>query len=599
LEKNNTDYLKSRVVPSATSPSSEELSSPRVSAVGGSLPVSGYEPISSLSSQTFPGEDYSLSLEELALTPDLPVKTGDNLDDTNRPDFSRLSLLHHHFDLMQEFLNTQGRIASAVFDESGQGGNLLPPAFCPLPSQDIPVVAQSNGASSWLDTWPLLGQILEQDEHHLYCERRFTLEEDIFLEDHTIGGSLSQRHPNLIPLAVIPFTMSMEIIAEAACCLVGGRQRVIEMEDLRGYRWLALDQEELSLGIDAQLVPEVETGLSRVKVRLFQINALNSVGQSLVFEGIVKLADGFPDAPVPLPFHLEQPRTSRWSDEQLYTSGMFHGPRFQGVKHISCWGDEGIEADLRVISIDNFFHSLHHPQFQIDAGLLDAAGQLVAYWISEGSNMDFHAFPFHVTKFHQYQKPLPPGSQILCRGIMGFINSQQIIADFDLLNESGVVIARLEGWQDRFFNIPAHYCQCRRFPATSHLSQSWQKAEISSVSRYISPFPEGFFEESGNILQRILAHLMLGEQERRFWYDLPAGQRTDWLLQAIVVKDVLREWAQQHLQLNLAPVDVQVLSILANKLEIFCPELEALTSLPEISLHKDQGIISASIQNKK
>ncbi len=35
-----------------------------------------------------------------------------------------------------------------------------------------------------------------------------------------------------------------------------------------------------------------------------------------------------------------------WSDEELYKTRMFHGTRFQGVKHIRQVSNNGIEADL-------------------------------------------------------------------------------------------------------------------------------------------------------------------------------------------------------------------------------------------------------------
>jgi hypothetical protein len=237
-----------------------------------------------------------------------------------------------------------------------------------------------------------------------------------------------------------------------------------------------------------------------------------------------------------------------------------------------------------VIPRDNFFRSSQNPRFQIDAGLLDAAGQLVAYWISEQSNMDFHVFPFRIEAFYQYQKSLPPGSKVLCRGIIGFINAQQVTASFDLLNTSGVVIARLEGWQDLFFKVPSKYFQCRMFPQTAYLSEPWSEIDPPHIGRYISPFPEGFMEGFGSILQRILAHLVLNAQEREFWYNLPPNQRNDWLLKTITVKDLLRQWAQQKFKLDLAPVDVQILSYSSNKPVLYCRELEVLTPLPHISI---------------
>jgi len=310
----------------------------------------------------------------------------------------RLTLLSNHFELMQEFLATQGRIAMAFGNRGENLANFLQSELSPG--------ELGADSSTQVDLFPLLGEILAHDGAKLESKRHFNLENDVFLYDHTLGGKLSQRHGELIPLPVIPFTVSMEILAEAALYLTGGTNYVIGIYDLRGYRWLALDQGELTLKIEGEVV-ENNPQFSLVKVRLFETSNQEGLNRHLVFEGTVKLASSFSPAPAPMSFQLNQAAPSRWSDQELYSTGMFHGPRFQGVKHIRGWDQQGIEADLGVIAIDDFFaHQSYQPIFQIDAGLLDAAGQLVGYWVSEQFGTDFNVFPFNVESFEQYEPPL-------------------------------------------------------------------------------------------------------------------------------------------------------------------------------------------------
>ena len=297
-------------------------------------------------------------------------------------------------------------------------------------------------------------------------------------------------------------------------------------------------------------------------------------------------------------FDLGKLKSSKPADADLYRTIMFHGPRFQGVKHLHECGEQGIEAELQVIASNNFFRHIEQPVFQIDASLLDAAGQLIGFWeAAEHDEKDFIAFPFQIQSFHQYQPPLPPGSLVLCRALIHYVSQRQISASFDFLDQTGRVIARLEGWQDRYFSLPSNYCQCRLYPQTTYLSEPWMQAETGLMCRRIEPFPEEFFDSAWGIWKRILAHLILNAEERDFWYKLPekGPRRSDWLLGRAAAKDAIRQWALQNFNIELAPVDIEILSTKSGKPLVRCPALEALGPLPDISISHSHGYVVAAV----
>ncbi|MGL5083574.1 MAG: beta-ketoacyl synthase N-terminal-like domain-containing protein [Microcoleaceae cyanobacterium] len=506
-----------------------------------------------------------VQLEPVASTIPLPPQLP-----SQQPEFS---LLCSHFDLMKTFLEHQQRITAAVFSNS-------------------PDVATTP--------WPFLGQVQECTASRFYSERVFDLQSDRFLQDHTLGGQLSNWNPEICPLAVIPFTISLEILAEAAVYLTACAFRVTAIEAVRGYRWITLDQGQVRLGIEAELQSDPAASSPQVQVKLFQLEPDQQADPILVFEGRVILATDYPPPPAPSIAPLTHLRPSRWLDGELYTSGMFHGPSFQGVKHLCGWNGQGIEAELRQIPTDPFFQSLPRPQFQLDAGLLDAAGQLVAYWISEQSNMDFHAFPFRVQAFRFYADVLPAEAIVGCRGQIGFAHERQVDAQLELRDSTGAIITRIEGWQDVFFTVPQRFCECRVFPQTAFLSRPWKPLTTLTdrvISRRVDPFPQGFLQDSGGLLQRALAHLVLSAEERDVWYSLPEGssRRLDWLLGRIAAKDGIRQWAQEQFQLALAPVDITILSSATGKPQVSCPMLQAFTSLPDLSISHSQGWAVAAI----
>ncbi len=489
---------------------------------------------------------------------------------------SRMKVMAAHFNLMQEFLTSQesimAKLLSKRVDKTTNGTSAA-------------VKGQTNVPEKFEDAWPFLGHIIEKTSHYLYCERRFDLHRDIFLQDHTLGSAPSEQCAELSALPVIPFTFSMEIIAQAASCLLGGERKVVSMHDLRAYRWLTLDQGELILRIQAKLQHNTDdAGLQSVHVQLFQLGIASLEKGILVFEGEVKLSEHALASPEPFPFELENPVHSKFSDADLYRTGMFHGPRLQGVKHLRQWSEQGIEADIQVMPTDIFFSFTQKPAFITDAGLIDSVGQLVGYWLMEQFGPYLNCFPFYVKTFRQYAEPLQPGSVLTCRGSIHFISEQKIEAGFEVLDHSGRVLIQIEKWQDRYYTIPHHFHRCRLNPQTEYLSEAWMQNETGLICRRIDAFPKHFLDDSWGIWKRVLAHMMLNKNEREHWYSLPeAGpQRSDWLLGRIAAKDVVRQWAKETLGIQLAPVDIEIKTTEMGKPYGHC--LPASNPIPDISI---------------
>lgn len=225
-----------------------------------------------------------------------------------------------------------------------------------------------------------------------------TLARDGFLIDHTLGSPPSVQNPELLPIAVVPFTFSMEMLAQGAHRLIGRDDlQVVTLTQSRGSRWLSLDQGSLPL----RLVMERQDSPAHAPVvrgRLFWLDA-NAIGGGLmVFEALVHLAAQHAPAPAALDWPGSDSRpATRNPDARLYRNGMFHGPRLQGVTHLHRWSDGAIEADLKALPTHDYFSDLGAPRFQFDAALLDAAGQLAGYWLSEKLGWGVNCFPIRST----------------------------------------------------------------------------------------------------------------------------------------------------------------------------------------------------------
>lgn len=508
---------------------------------------------------------------------------------------ARLAILRGHFDLMQQFLASQSRIMSSLF-----AGNTTAAAVFKEHAASAGFAApleQHRAAEQ--EAWPLLlGRVVEIDApRRLYCERRFDLENDSFLRDHALGRPVPGDDLRLSPLPVMPFTMSMEILAEAALYLSGGQKRIVGISNVRGHRWLMLERGSLLLGVLAEAKGSPVDGVQEeVHVRLFELEATPNGGRQLAFEGTVRLADEYPASPPPLPIQVDESERSKVSAAEFYQQYAFHGSCFQGIKRLLRRDARGIEVELEATRASEFFRESQAAVFQTPAGLLDTTGQLVGLWLIAQGITDFAVFPFHAASYEQFAKAPAPGSRIICRGAIGMKDAATSEASFDMLDEAGRVIARLEGLQLRNYShsyIPRFF---KPLTGDTYFSDAWMQEETGLACRAIDSRIAAFLDGSGGFWKRVLAHLVLDIREREEWYALPekGARRTEWLMGRAAAKDAVRQWAAQTLKLQLAFVEISIRTNDAGQPFVKCPALENMGRVPHISISHKRGLAVAA-----
>ena len=465
------------------------------------------------------------------------------------PTDSRSVALQSHFALMQSFLDAQARVLG-VFSGSASAT----PAAAPPPS--APAAASA--------AYPLLGdRIDEHSADRLVLHHTLRLTHDRFLADHTLGSAPSLHNDRLQPIAVVPFTFSMEMLAEGAHRLLGrDTLKLVAIHQSRGSRWLSLDRGDLALRLALER-QDSPASAPIVRGRLYGVDPQAPGGGLMVFEALLHFASEHEPAPPALAWTAGDGRpASRNPDARLYRNGMFHGPRLQGVKHLRRWSEKAIEADLEVLATHDYFAGEPAPRFQFDAALLDAAGQLAGYWLSEQFGWGFNCFPFQVDQCRVFSPPPAAGTRVLCRMNIALEGEQRLRCDFDLIDAAGRLLMRVEGWQDRVFNVPQRLYDFRLKPSASFLSEPWLRESVDARTelRRVLAFDNAFLDEGGGIWKRMLAHLVLTDAERDQFYQLPdrGPRREEWLLGRIAAKDALREWAFHQHQLTLASADIEL-----------------------------------------
>ncbi len=185
----------------------------------------------------------------------------------------------------------------------------------------------------------------------IVVRRRLDPSEDLFLLDHTLGGRISDFDSSLTALPIMPLTMTMEMLGEAASSLVP-EAVVTRLENVRAHKWISFDRGPVLLELLAQSRDGSQAGSGSIAFDA-QVRLPTDVGDppNIVAEGTVVLGRAYPTPPraEAVPTTAEQP----WaSSAELYGNGMFHGPAFQAVEALKHVGRDAIEATLLGLPAD-------------------------------------------------------------------------------------------------------------------------------------------------------------------------------------------------------------------------------------------------------
>lgn len=409
--------------------------------------------------------------------------------------------------------------------------------------------------------FPFMGEVVSLvPGSELVAHRRLTLDEDLYLRDHTLGGKISTMDETSSSLPVMPLAMSLEILAEAGAMLVPDNV-LIGIKNIRTYRWIALEDSSVTL----QIVARRTTGAGNeveVEVKINTVDEGEAPSDTPAVEGTAVFAAKYPEPRVADDFSLSAEKPSGWTPERLYTDGMFHGPCWQGVSSIDRCGEDGAVATLKVLPPNGFFSSKRKPGFVLDPIVLDAAGQIVGFWTKERLETGYIVFPFRVKTLRIFRPQLPENQKIRCQARIQLIGAQQVRSDIDMIGEDGQLWMRLEAWEDKRFDLPAEAYAFLLSPINVILSTRWD-APIGShlnsslLFRFRS---ETLFKGDDAFWKRVFAHLVLNRNERRTFRNLGKSEkrRTEWLSGRVVAKDAVRVLLKQLHGIELGPADVEI-----------------------------------------
>jgi acyl transferase domain-containing protein/phosphopantetheinyl transferase (holo-ACP synthase) len=400
---------------------------------------------------------------------------------------------------------------------------------------------------------PFLSAVIERDERSCRAECVLSPAEDRFLRHHVLSGPVSAVDPELLGLSCVPLMVSLEIMAEA-CALTAGSVSVKAIENIKAFNWAGLDDGELRLDVWAELVdPERRVFAARIGNGSEVV-----VTADFVFEAEWRAA-GLPP--------LGEKRPPRWSGQELYSTGMFHGPIFRSIARIDGWNEGGIDAALSSVSLDGFFTENERPRLVLNPVLLDAMGQLAAFWIAEQVGTGFNSFPSTIDRIELYRdcprdltgliltarrRPLDP-TAVAGQGAESW--------DFECVDGDGKPLLRAVNLVNVYFPVPDRFYRVRLDPLRGRLGEPFEGPNAGQELLWQLPhLSEEFCAQSSGIFLRILAHALLSSEERGEWRDLDAAERRlhRWLFGRACLKEAVRHWVFKLTGELLYPADIVV-----------------------------------------
>jgi acyl transferase domain-containing protein len=453
---------------------------------------------------------------------------------SQRPLEPRARVLQEHLETMEQLVQTQQQVMAAYL-AARQGT----PAAAPQPVR------------------PFFHDVVENVPGiRAVARHRFSAEREVIFHHHALGRDVSIEDPSLLGLTLVPLTVTMEMLAEGGALLAPGKL-LAGMRDIRASRWVTLEKPDYTIEATAR-----QTAPGEIHVALREAGAANTL-RPILAEAVAVFADRYPDPGPPRPFTLENEKPSAWIPDQLYRTGMFHGYMMQGTKSVERAGRNGCSATLEALPHNALFTGNPQPAFLFDPVLLDAAGQVVAYWFWEAIEKGTDLFPYRVGAFHCYAPAPAAGSLLECRVVRRFESDAVIHSDIEVLDRSGKVYYRLDSWETRRFPQPPRFLRLRIDPRATYIATPWKEpiaARRGVACCRVEGLPQEFLESSHSVWLKTLAYLVLSRRERATWdtMQLPPKERYDWLLARCAAKDAVRMLIQERFGEQLCAADVEI-----------------------------------------
>jgi len=497
------------------------------------------------------------------------------------------SVMVSYLSTMERFLETEAQVVVSA----------LAPGVAELLGSGLAEEQERLAAA-----FPLLGSIVEHvPGESLVSQRVFDVEEDLYLNDHTLGTPPSAADPALRGLPVMPLLMSLEVAAEAGAALLPG-YKVIALVDIRAHRWIMFERGQVALRAVAARIEDGPDGL-QVRVTIQQEGATgNPLLAPTMVEATVVLATAYPAARASRAGGLPPSIACDWTGSAIYPRRTFHGPLFQGIRGITRYSEEGLDGTLEVLPHTGLLRGRPDVALQYDPILADSLGQAVWLWGSKEPFLGISYLPYAVNAMRFYGPVLPAGTGLDLRLRVRRRDTESVVADLEAVDDAGKVQLAIEGLADRAFEISAPLHRLMLEPLEHFFAdvrgfdlETPEHGECRISFGVIAGFPPGILESAFGVWRKALAFLILSPPERQEWQALqvPLRREAQWLLGRAVAKDVVRNEIEERSGRRFAAAEIRIENDASGRPVVVGGWWTDLPQSPQLSISHTDGMVAA------
>jgi len=432
----------------------------------------------------------------------------------------------------------------------------------------------------------------------LVVRRCLDLAEDRYGDHHTVGGrEVSYVHPERNGQPVVPMTFSLEWMAEAGRLIVLDWV-VTAIRNLRLARWLVFDEDfPHTIELAARLMKR-DDRTAELEMRIFDLGFEPGSDRKgdLAAVAMVEMESRYPAPPPIDDFPLTGDRPCRIPLDVLYKN-LFHGELFQGVMSLDRYGNEGIQAQIRVLPRNGLFRSNPDPQFVLDPVLMDVAMHPLAGWHLEQPDQSGRILlPYELGDIRIFGPRPTVGSEMTARGRIVHESARRFTHTVEVVGPNNRIWCTMEKLRYWRFYLPFGEFNFHGPKDDYFLSENWSEVVPGSdgeTACCVGLVPPEDLQAPGMMLAA--ARVTLTEEELRAFrkLELPDARKSQWLFGRMAAKDAARILWRKRTGEGMVPADIAITPD-ANGRPVASPiGRERPANFPNVSIAHTEGVVAA------
>lgn len=448
-----------------------------------------------------------------------------------------------------------------------------PPLMTPMRNA-LPAISVSDATGTATDRrnpfgadFPLLASaeiINERPGEFLSLSKTYVLDDYPFIKDFALGAArMPTTYSHLHGFTVLSMATCLEIMAEAAR-RVAPRKRVDQVLNLRAQGWIGFEHGEVRIGIQAERIDWPDRRLTAVKVQLREGDARRHFTWPLA-ETTILLTNSPVETLTAKPTPLRAVRTVNWNGQEIYPDRLPQGPLLRSVQHVSQWGEDGLDYELRVPPRADAVRYTRIPLFTCWPLLMDGVGSGMALWRSLEKFSGAISVPFRVRYIRFLSSAFPDNTRLCAYLRIQALTPKSHVANIQVSDGQGRLLIDIAGWEELDTEVSARFHRFTLRPTENFATLEMPSALLGNgpaivIGAIASGFPHGLFEANHELWLKTLAFTVLSPSERDEWIDMKgaATRRIEWLLGRVAAKDAVRRYLLMHHQMLCAAADIPV-----------------------------------------